>query len=247
MVAKQTFTVIFWNILLDAREKTRVPRQIDRHEQIAKALIGLDKDLDVVCLCEIENSKNHGHLGERIARLTGNDSGKWTHHQSPKDHEQIGMFGQKVNDVKFLPLSHKSGVTTNIGPVTVAGVHLTYRLATTHRQKHEVNLMLDELAGKKHAVIMGDFNSLPWQSPRKLVESYGYTSVFQLLGQKQPITSPIHEYRPLTLNRLQRAALRLGPGFAADDIYVKGDIAVKDAGIFKGESDHCGVWATLEI
>lgn len=246
MLAAKTFTVVFWNILLDTREDTLVPRQVERHEKIAKRLLELGKSLDVVCLCEIENSKNHGHMGERIAALTGNTPGKWTHHPSPKDHEQIGMFGKKVTTIDFELLGNKNGVITHVGATAVAGIHLTYRVTSTTHQRREITVMLDKLSSEKNAVIMGDFNSLSWQAPRRLVESYGYTSVFEILGQEQPATSPIPEYRQMTLTALQRAVMQLGDGFSADDIYVKGAIKVKDAGIFKGESDHCAVWATLE-
>ena len=246
MAAANTFTVVFWNILLDTREDTLVPQQVERHEEIARRLQDLGKSLDVVCLCEIENSKNHGHMGERIAALTGNTPGKWTHHPSPKDHEQIGMFGKKVKNVDFELLGNKNGAIAHVGSTAVAGIHLTYRVTSTAHQRREINTMLDALSDEKNAVIMGDFNSLPWQAPRRLVESYGYTSVFEILGQEQPATSPILEYRPMTLPTWQQAILRLGDGFSADDIYIKGDLKVKDAGIFKGESDHCAVWATLE-
>lgn len=247
MTAKQTLTVVFWNILLDTREDSLVPQQVERHEKIAKSLKALGKNLDVVCLCEIENSKNHGHMGEKIAILTGNKQGKWTHHQSPKDHEQIGMFGKKVGNVDFLALGHKNAAITHVGTTAIAGIHLTYRITTTTHQRREIHKMLDQLSDEESAVIMGDFNSLPWQTPRRLVESYGYKSVFELLGRTQPVTSPIPEYRKMTLATWQRAILRVGGGFSADDVYVRGNIKVKDAGIFKGESDHCAVWATLEI
>ena len=89
---------------------------------------------------------------------------------------------------------------------------------------------------------MGDFNSLPWQKPRKLIEADGFQSVFSLLVSKQPPTVPTSEYRPM-LKKWQRLAI--GKGLSADDIYVRG-LSVKDAGIFEEKSDHFGLWVTLE-
>jgi endonuclease/exonuclease/phosphatase family metal-dependent hydrolase len=248
MAKPHIFTVVFWNVLFDNRENTRVPAQIHRYEKNADTLLGLQKNLDVVCLAETEDSAEHGHLGQKIAQHTGHKHGSWIRHHR-KDTEHIGMFGRHVKHVDFVPLSHNATATiTSLGAAKVAGIHLTYRMPPNIRLlKQEVTEVLNTLEDTEQAVIMGDFNSLPWQPPRKLLEAHGYRSVFTLLGQRHPITGAVYEYRSLYLNGWQRMALTLTKGFAADDIYIKGNITVKDAGTFRGESDHMGVWATIEI
>lgn len=246
MPASRTFTVVFWNILFDDRKGSLVPPQAERHETIAGTLLGLDKKLDLVCLCEAEDSVTHGHLGEKIAKLTKNKPGHWTHYA--RDFEHIGMFGKEAKNVDFQTLGRKAtAAITNIGPVTIAGVHLTHKWHSTAAQTREIKAVLETLAKNDRAVIMGDFNSMSMQNPRRTIESRGYQSVFKLLGQEQPVTAPIEAYRPLVLPLWQRIALGLTKGFAADDIYVKGDIKIIGAGTFQGESDHLGIWATLEV
>lgn len=234
-------TVFSWNVLLYHLPTNEVKPQAERILACARSLLSLGKQMDIVALYEAEISDTHGNMGEKIAVLTGNESGFWEQHSRPN--EQIGMFGKSVDSVEFVKLDDdKTAVISKVGPISIAGVHLTFDLRGSDRRSKQVQVVLDKLAHTDKAIIMGDFNSLPWQKPRKLIEANGFQSAFTTLGLKRPATVPTKEFRPL-LKKWER--LTIGKGLAVDDIYCKG-LHVKDAGTFEGPSDHRGLWATFK-
>lgn len=243
MPTSRSFTVVFWNVLFDTRNP-EVPAQHLRYKHIAKTLEQLNMPLDVVCLSEIEDSPSHGKHGEKIAELLGYEPGIWTYHA--REREQIGVFGNQVKDTEFLMLDDgMAAAITQTGPITVAGVHLTHTIHRTAVRRQQIETVLEHLQGHDQAIIMGDFNSLPWHTPRRLVEAAGYRSVFKELYGFHPITSPIPEYQKLIISTWQRPVV--GSGFSADDIYIKGPMNIIATGTLKSESDHKGVWATFTI
>lgn len=237
------FTVVSWNILLDTTGAWKHVRpQHERQDDCTRVLLDLKRQLDVVALYEVEDAIDHGNLGKKIAQQTIQTSGIWTPHS--REREQIGMFGERVHSVEFIDLgNNRSAALTRIGNTAIMGVHINYGVSPQAHMARvaQTRVALDALKDDEQAIIMGDFNCFTWQKPRKLIESHGFRSVFDILGQPHQPTVPTHEYRAM-LSWWQR--LGVGAGFAIDDIYVKG-LQVQDAGLFEGKSDHLGVWATV--
>jgi len=121
-------------------------------------------------------------------------------------------------------------------------MHLQRRGA--EKRRDQIGALLERMEAEKRGVIMGDPNCLWWQEPRQMIEDRGYISVFKHLQRYRPRTVPTKAYRHM-LNRKERLAVAVTRGFAVDDIYVK-NVDVVDADVFVGESDHAGVWATLQ-
>lgn len=230
---ENSFNVIAWNILLH-----RDFPQAERFAACAHKLIDLNKELSVVSLFETEVVSGR-HTGEVIAELTGNAPGGWYQHNRKR--EYAGMFGSRVGGVESVDLGYKKkAVITKLGEISIAGVHLKYQLHGSERAD-QMSILLDRMHDESHAVIMGDFNCLPWQRPRRMIEAAGYRSVFEVLDEAYPRTVPTPGFKSALPFWKQIA---VGKGLAIDDVYVK-NVQVIDAGSFVGESDHAGVWATL--
>lgn len=234
--ARNSLTVVTWNILLDRIHGGAVKPQSERIESHAKHLMELGKGLDVVLLQEVE-----GQSGDRIAELTGNESGIWTRHSRKNEH--IGVFGKQVDSADFYDLGYgKKAVTTQVGELALCGVHLLARPKRYFDRIDEARKLCDVIEGKDEAVIAGDLNGPRWEAARRMLARRGFRSVFTELGRPQPGTFPTAEYREIMWNRKQRT---LVPWMVnIDDILVRG-VAVNDAGIIHGDSDHVGLWADL--
>lgn len=238
--ANSTYTVAAWNILLDRTHGDYVSPQHERIESQAKTLADLGKTLDVVAICEAEKTENV-HNGELLAKLAGYGIGRWHRHSRKGEH--IGMFGAQVGETQPLDLGHKkTAVITKLGNVSIAGTHLKFQLRGQERSE-QIGVLLEHLSAEERSVIMGDFNSLSRQTPRRLLKAAGYVSVFDALGARRPRTVPTKAYRPM-LTPVRK--LGSWPGLNVDDIYIK-NLEVQEAGSFVGDSDHAGVWATLKI
>ena len=248
-LSEDTFNVAAWNVLLDLTHGDKVMPQRDRLGNLAKRLITLEQDigfLDAVNLSEAQESEI-GHHGRLIASMLSYPEGYWVKHSRKKAGEHIGMFGDKVTNAQAIDLQHgKRAILTRVGGVAIVGAHLKFQLHGPERSLQMATL-LQHISQEDQAVVMGDFNSLPWQEPRKMLEAEGFTSVFELTNQRRLATVPSPEYRamPNPKRRLGILAGRMvGIRMNVDDIYVR-NLSVHAAGFFSGDSDHLGVWATL--
>ena len=239
----ERFTVASWNILLDKTRGERVPSQYSRLPDIIATLDSFDAPLDVAALMEVERSVE-GHHGEMIAEKLGCGPGFWTHHSRKGEH--IGVYGAAVDAAEFVELGHnRKAAITMLGDVAIAGIHLKRpaRYIRGTERSEEIEALLDHL-GDRPAVVMGDFNGLAIQRARRLLGRQGFTSVFPLTGQFRPATLPMRDYE-FMLSPREKRMLKLARRFiSVDDIYVR-DVAVYDAGIKAGASDHALLYATL--
>ena len=217
----ERFNVVSWNILYDKGREERgiIVPQRDRVVFHAKALMELGIDLDVVMLQEV-----WGGNGDQIALLTGNEPGIWERHNRKNEH--IGVFGQKVETADFYDIGHnKKAVVTHIGELAVFGLHF------------------EGIDQEEEAIIAGDFNGPRFEAARRMLARRGFRSAFSEAGAKERMTYPTEQYRDILWTPWQQRLL--GRRVSIDDILVRG-VNVADAGIFVGDSDHMGGWATLE-
>lgn len=229
-----------WNVYLD---KTRarlgiVEPQHKRVESQAKTLTELAMDLDVVMLQEAE-----GTNGQRIAELTGNEPGFWDQHN--RREENIGVFGNMVESAEFYTLSSgRKVVMTKVGGLAVFGVHFSARPKRYFVRVQE-SRELCELTNKvDEAAVMGDFNGPWWEEARRMLARRGFTSAIPEDGSVPPPIYPTEQYRDIMWTPFQQAILRRW--VSLDDIMVRRGVKVINAGTFVGESDHPGVFATVQ-
>lgn len=250
---EEAFTVVSWNILLD---KTRskhmgnhpqyVVPQLSRVPFMANTLQDLPVPLDVVGLSEV-----HLDNGKQLARMLGYQASHWARHNKPqpgtkkgRKDEHVGLFGNRVSDtVDTLELGdHRIAVIDHVGSVAVAMTHLRSETWGREREKQMARL-LDYLADEEKAVIMGDFNALWFEKVRRNIRRAGFEPAFEVAGQSTPSTYPVPGYEGVvTSSRFRR--LSQSPR-NIDQIYVRG-AGVRRAGRFSGDSDHFGLWATIE-
>ena len=109
----------------------------------------------------------------------------------------------------------------------------------------EMGALLDYLGDTEQAVVMGDFNSLALQRPRRMLAQQSFKSVFTLTAGRRPPTIPTPDYEFMLSPKEQRWLKLVRPLLSIDDIYVK-NLGVVEAGTLVGESDHVLLHATLE-
>jgi hypothetical protein len=236
-----SLNIATWNILFDHRPGSPFTPQSERYESIAAKLLEMKDGLDVVCLSEVHAPWRISY-GQKISELVFGTPGFWVDHS--REDEQIGFCGPSVESIEPIVLDEdKTAVITKVGGVSIAGAHLTYMLKGTHVRVRQINVLLDRLKNEEKAVIMGDFNALPWQKPRKLIEKAGYQSVFSLLGIPRKPTTPTADYMKY-LKPYER--MLVGKGLPLDDIYIKG-LEVESTGVLEADSDHLGIWAKIKI
>lgn len=238
-------TVAAWNILLDKR----YPQQ-ERVESMIMSLRQLDEQrrIGALGLLEVQRTEQ-SDTGEIIGQSLFDHPGTWKSHSRKRLNEHIGLVGPQIEDVEFIDLKHgKQAALTRLGGVAVVAVHLRRQpqhIPPTPEQVNQTRALLERLDDEDEAVIMGDFNCLWFQRPRRMLEAQGFRSAFSELGLRRPKTLPMPGFGDV-LTPKRRAALRMvGGGINLDDIYVK-NLHVRDVGMGKGESDHAYVWATLE-
>jgi hypothetical protein len=238
-------TVAAWNILLDKR----YPQQ-ERVESMISSLRQLDEQrrIGALGLLEVQRSEQ-SDTGEMIGRALFDNSGIWKPHSRKRLNEHIGFVGPQIEDVEFIDLKHgKQAALTHLGGVAVVAVHLRRQpqhIPPTPEQVNQTRVLLERLEDEDEAVVMGDFNCLWFQRPRRMLEAQGFKSAFSELGLRRPKTLPMPGFDGV-LTPKRRAALRMvGGGINLDDIYVK-NLHVRDVGTGKGKSDHAYVWATVE-
>jgi len=231
-----TVQVACWNILYDdAGEYANIGSQVERLPNIAQTLDTILPDASVIGICEVE-----GDNGKMLAAQTNLPDSQWTPHD--RENEHIGFLGKKLGEPEFIPLGGEStACITTVDEITVVMLHLTYKIMGSRLRTKQLHTLDERLADEKYVIKMGDFNTMPWQQPRRDMHHYGFQSVFRQLGIEYFPTVPIPRYKPHLRFRDRLASV---VGFAVDDIYTKGLIA-ESAGVFEGDSDHVGLWTNL--
>ena len=235
----ERLNVVSWNILYDkGREESGViERQHDRVASQAKALMELGMDLDAVVLQEV-----WGQNGDQIAMLTGNEPGSWEQHNRKNEH--IGMFGQKIEAVDFHDLGYKKkAAVAHIGGLALFGLHLSARPKNYFKRVNQSKSLCELIDLEEEAVIAADFNG-PWfEAAQRKLARRGFRSAFAEAGVSERMLYPTEKYRDIILTPRQQRIL--GNRLVIDNILVRG-VTVADAGVFVGDSDHMGGWATIE-
>lgn len=229
-----------WNILYDKgrEEKRIIEKQSDRVPSQAKTLMELGLDLDAVLLQEV-----WGQNGDHIAALTGNEPGYWKQHNRKK--EQIGVFGHRVEDAEFHDIGHKKkAVVARVGGLAVFGAHFVARPKRYFDRIEQGTRLCEIVDLEDEAIIAADFNG-PWfEAARRKLARRGFRSAFAEAGVSERMLYPTEKYRDILLTPWQQQIL--GNRLVIDDILVRG-VNVSDAGVFVGDSDHMGGWATIEL
>lgn len=236
---QDSLTVVSWNILLDktrARLGTLSPQE-ERIASQAETLTGLERNLDVVMLQEVEREN-----GVRLAELTGNEPGYWAQHN--RKSERIGVFGGAVQGAEFHEIGNgRKAVVTYVGGVAIWGVHLSARPQHAMRRREESRALLELVEENERAMIVGDLNG-PWFEPaRRLLARRGFASAFREIGKRDPVTYPTVEYRDVMWTARQRRMLPRG--VSIDAVLVRG-VNVLSADSFTGDSDHRGLVVEVE-
>ena len=235
----ERFNVVSWNILYDKGREERgiIVPQSDRVVSQAKTLMELGIDLDVVMLQEV-----WGQNGDQIAALTGNEPGFWRQHNRKKEH--IGTFGRRVEAADFHDIGHnKKAVVTHIGGLAVFGLHFVARPKRYFDRVEQSEMLCKIVDEEDEAVIVGDFNGLRLEAARRMLARRGFRSAFSEAGSRERMIYPTDQYRDIILTPRQQRIL--GRRVSIDDILVRG-VNVADAGVFIGDSDHPGGWATID-
>jgi endonuclease/exonuclease/phosphatase family metal-dependent hydrolase len=258
---KTNLHVASWNILIDdTGPYTPTLPQHQRCDSLSDSLRLLNFDLDFLGLYEVEGD-SAGNCGEHIAADLGMKNSEWAQHGRPQ--EGIVLASRKpMAKVRHIILNPDEGNRVALigeqGPVAIAVTHLTsylplqspgQNLFLAYMSKHswrmnEISKLLDELSGYDKAIIMGDFNCLPSQKPRKLLESAGFVSAVARFPKKSRGTFPTTSYNRVSVKPWQGKLIP--KGLSIDDIYVR-NLKLIDGGPFEGNTDHHGLWAKLEI
>lgn len=237
------------------------------------ALQAFEVSLDYVGVQEaaVEHGMNNG---VELARALGFDTSYFIQHNQPVKHrpgigrrnEFIGAFGQRVDNAEPLELGHnRRAIVTRIGSLAVINTHFRASRQYADVRIAHAERLIEQTETFNDVVITLDANERSGEPARSLLEEAGYRSVFALLDRRRPATFPVKSYRS------EMYGLPFGsllPAIAIDDILVRGDIDVIDAGVLDvpdvtmkpvrgsdgsvinvpdGPSDHHGLWATLDV
>lgn len=239
-VGTKELGLVAWNILHDVEGfYPDAPTQYDRRLSIAQSIKDIGISLDVVGLLEVQDDLARGNIGTSIAEELGFEGSKW-HELNHAEH--MGLFGNSVADTACLSVPSKNQfVMTKVDDITIVLAHLVYGIASETTRLRQIKDITDLLQDEEKVVVMADLNSMSWQRSRRELSHRGYESVFDATGNQRQPTVITPRYRNFL--RLKHRALGLFPA-CPDDIYVKG-VRVADCGVFEGDSDHRGVWATV--
>jgi hypothetical protein len=241
--ASHELTIATWNILYDPNNYFPDAKpQISRSKNISQKLKDLNPQPSLFGLLEVEDSSEFGNIGDLITREVNNSSGYWVQHS--RSWEMMGFFGDAFEAADTYEIADgRKILISQIDSIAIALIHFTYGIRGEDLRFYQMNQVLNILDRFQRVVLMGDFNSASWQKSRRLAKRCNYKSVFETLGRKRSATVVTQPYRKQLPLRYRIGSVM---GFAPDDIYVK-NVEVKDAGIFEGDSDHRGVWATIKI
>lgn len=234
------------NLLLDKTRTSEklIEPQYKRIEPIAKALAELTMNPSLVAIQEAQKERGVQN-GETLARALGFQASFWMEHNKLRRRdEHIGwLVDESVDDVDFFDVGHgkQAGIVT-MGDLTFVNVHFS-REWWGPKRADQSRAVIDRIHDSKRAVVMGDTNALWFEKARRIIHKDGFRCVFHEIGQRRPITYPTPQYRGVMLEPWQKHIPI--EGVSLDDIYVKG-VEVIDAGRFVTDSDHFGLWATLQ-
>jgi len=238
------FSVATWNIFLDRRFP-----QSERIDDIIETLARLDNrcQLGAIALQEVQVSDTANHATYIADQLYMD--GLWVPHSRQKLGEHVGLIGNDLHSADWIDLGHgKSAVKAYLGDVALVSMHLRKQpkkhFPRGPEQVEQVEKLLDWVQEDEKAVLMGDWNCLPFHRPRQMLEKAWFHSVFSDVPNRRRATVPTPEFIGALTDRDRRAVRLLGPLLNVDDIYVRG-LTATAAGYGEGKSDHRLVWAKL--
>lgn len=236
-----TINLAFWNILFDKENHYHVPEQRSRTPDLAKILRSLPVKADVYGLAEVQRCRDVNN-GDVIAGLLHENKGNWVkNNTNVRDDELVGIFGRKAGAVRAIDMGNgRVAAKFEVSGVTFVLVHLTFAILGKKKRLRQIESVLKSIDVLAPAVIFGDFNNTSFSDSRTLLKKQGFESVFY--GKPRVSTVLSHKYYNRAPLKLRVATVF---GFRPDDIYVRG-VSVNDCGVFEGESDHRGVWASIE-
>lgn len=237
-------SVATWNIFLDRRFS-----QPERIDGIVETLARLDNHLQLGAIAlqevQVSDTANHArHIADQLYM-----DGLWVPHSRNNLGEHVGLIGNDLYGADWIDLGHdKSAVKAYLGDVALVSMHLRKQpkkhFPRGPEQVEQVEILLDWVQDDEKAVIMGDWNCLPFHRPRRALEKARFHSVFADVPNRRRATVPTPEFIEALSDRDRRAVRLLGPLLNVDDIYVRG-LTATAAGYAEGRSDHRLVWAKL--
>lgn len=257
------FTAVTWNVLHDVRrtkaglilpQSARSESQIDRLKDL-RAKLGME--LGVVAIQEA-HFDGVRHNGIEMSRALGYGDGQWLEHnkkpypesRTGRTGEHVGLFGSLVDHSEPIDIGdHRLAVLSHVGGVAVVNIHTRWD-PSFEIQPGQIRTVLGVLSDYDQAMLMGDFNIWAASTAREQIKHAGMSSVFALTGQREPKTWSTKRYAAALHDDVLPpiggfAAPLVSPYATWDGMYVKG-LRAMNAGTFEGESDHYGIWATLE-
>lgn len=237
-------TVATWNIFLNQSFP-----QSERIDDITDKLVELDNrlNLSAVALQEVM-ILGDDHHGDLIAGKLGMN-GRWVPHSRKKLGEHIGLIGHDLQGLDTKDLGHnKTAVKGYLGDTAVVGLHLRKQIGKQFprgpEQVEQTEELLDWVSGDKKVILKGDFNCLPFNEPRKMIEDAGFHSATADLPIRRQATVPTPEFLNALSDKDRRAVRVFGRWLNVDDIYLRGLTAV-DGGYEKGNADHYLMWTRV--
>lgn len=243
MVVNKTLRVASWNILFDTFPKTKTKTQKERCKELTKTLRELG-GLDILGLYEVE-SDGVDDCGQAIAKDLGLKH--TTRAEQGRPSEGILLASKPVlKNIRILNLdperAGRQAIIGTYGDITIVVLHLIAQVRKQPWRTKQIKRLVEEIGNADKAIVMGDFNCLPSNKPRRLLEDNGYASCMKLLEMHKVSTFPTNTYRDISVHGWRK---RLIPhGLAIDDIYIK-NLKLVDGGMFEGNSDHYGLWANI--
>lgn len=237
--------VASWNILFDTFPDTKAKPQSQRIKNLTSTLQALPS-LDILGLYEVE-ATDVKDCGQEVTTKLGMRHA--TRAVQGRPNEGILLTARtRLQNVRTITLdpdhAAREAIIAEYGDITVVALHLIAQVTKGRWRTRQIKRLLKEIGAADKVIIMGDFNCLPSQKPRRLLETNGFNSVMKELELHKTGTFPTEPYKEISVRRpIQR---RLIPnGLAIDDIYFK-NLKLVNGGMFEGDSDHYGLWADLQ-
>ena len=253
------------NILHDvARTKQGLilPQEM-RIQAVADSILAAPIQPGIIGIQEA-HEKSVQHNGHILADTLGYGPGHWAlhneklHQKSKRGRagEYVGLVGPLVDSTFEVDLGDsRKALVIEIAGVAFATFH--WRAGVSIRSVavrwRNANKLIQALEEYDNAVIFGDLNEIAMlvlARGRAALKSAGFQSVYSV----SPATFPTPEYSHINGNHQ----------FGIDDILVRGNINVLDAGVIEpqwnqkkllekysnaalGPTDHYGLWASVQI
>ncbi len=238
-MGNEQITISSWNLLTTYDgNAANTTHQTERIPAIVSSLQAIQPDVSGVYEVMNENT-------ESLARDLQHLYSTTTPYCDSKYDMAIQLTSKiepSVTAVIDYPMDQRKAIAATIAGIMVIATHLSFSIPRFDWRVKQVRQLLEASKDEDRAVIMADFNCMPWQKPRKMLEAAGFTSVAKNMQPANPVTFPSPLYKP-KLSFLHRLVSHRG--LSIDDIYVKG-LEIVDSGLIEGDSDHFGVWATVK-